>query len=72
MQVWENPRMEGLEFFDIGSEVVVPFTLKATAKNTLKEIEMPITEFIKVKDGKVAEILPFYQDTTKVMETVNY
>lgn len=64
--------MEGLEFFDIGSEVVVPFTLKATAKNTLKEIEMPITEFIKVKDGKVAEILPFYQDTTKVMETVNY
>lgn len=71
MKVWENPRMEGLEFFDIGSEVVVRFKLKATAKSTSKQIEMPITEFIKVKDGKVAEILPFYQDTAKVVEAVS-
>ncbi len=71
MKVWENPRMEGLEFFDIGSEVVVRFTLKATARNTSKEIEMPITEFIKVKDGKVIEILPFYQDTAKIAQVIN-
>ncbi|MDY6901473.1 MAG: nuclear transport factor 2 family protein [Cyanobacteriota bacterium] len=71
MKTWENPRMEGLEFFDIGSEVVVRFTLKATAKNTSKVIEMPITEFIKVKDGKVIEILPFYQDTAKIAEVIN-
>ena len=71
MKVWKNPLMQGLEFFDIGSEVVVRFTLKATARNTLKQIEMPITEFIKVKDGKVIEILPFYQDTAKVAEVIN-
>ena len=70
LQVWENPRMEDLEFFDVGSEVIVRFKLKATAKNTAKEIEMPITEFIKVRDGKVSEILPFYQDTAKVVEVV--
>lgn len=70
LKVWENPRMEDLEFFDIGSEVVVRFKLKAIAKNTSKEIEMPITEFIKVRDGKVSEILPFYQDTAKVVEVV--
>ncbi len=71
MKVWQNPLMQGLEFFDIGSEVVARFTLKATASNTSKQIEMPITEFIKVKDGKVVEILPFYQDTAKVAEAVS-
>ena len=71
MKTWENPVMSGLEFFDIGSEVVVRFTLKATSRNTSKQIEMPITEFIKVKDGKVIEILPFYQDTAKIVEVIN-
>ena len=71
LKVWENPRMEDLEFFDIGSEVVVRFNLKATAKSTSKEIEMPITEFIKVRDDKVIEIIPFYQDTAKVVEVMS-
>ena len=71
LKVWKNPRMEDLEFFDIGSEVVVRFNLKATAKSTSKEIEMPITEFIKVRDDKVIEIIPFYQDTAKVVEVMS-
>ncbi len=56
------------QFFPHGDDLVfVRSRVLARAKATGAEIEWPLLQMIKVRDGRILEIRPFYWDTALVL-----
>ncbi|WP_381803385.1 nuclear transport factor 2 family protein [Streptomyces niveus] len=64
--VWESFEMVEQEFLATGETSVVLTQVHARARATGRELTFPILQAIKVTDGRIAEVRPFYWDTGAV------
>ncbi|MDL5206534.1 nuclear transport factor 2 family protein [Streptomyces sp. ALI-76-A] len=67
-QVWETFDMVEQEFLSTGETAVVLTQVRARARATGRELSFPILQTIKVKDGQIAEVRPFYWDTQAIAD----
>lgn len=69
--VWESFDMVEQEFLatgETGGPAVVLTQVRARARATGRELAFPILQTITVTDGRIAEVRPFYWDTTAVAD----
>jgi ketosteroid isomerase-like protein len=65
---WESFEMLDQTFLAAGDDVVVRTQVRARARATGRELEFPILQMIRVVDGRIAEVWPFYWDTAAIAE----
>ncbi|NGO76537.1 nuclear transport factor 2 family protein [Streptomyces sp. YC504] len=65
-QVWESFDMAEQEFLATGETAVVLTQVHACARATARDLAFPILQTIKVKDGRISEVRPFYWDTEAI------
>lgn len=67
-QVWESFEMVEQEFLATDETAVVLTQVRARARATGRELSFPILQAIKVKDGRITEVRPFYWDTRAIAD----
>ena len=65
-QTWEAFDMVDQQLLATGETAVVLTHVRARARDTGTELEFPILQTLSVRDGRIAEIHPFYWDTAAV------
>ncbi|WP_190111142.1 nuclear transport factor 2 family protein [Streptomyces cinnamoneus] len=65
---WESFDMEEQEFLATGETAVVLTRVRARARATGRELAFPILQTIRVEDGRIVEVHPFYWDTAAVAD----
>ncbi|MEU8579345.1 nuclear transport factor 2 family protein [Streptomyces abikoensis] len=65
-RTWEAFDMEEQEFLVTGETTVVLTRVRARARASGREVDFPILQTIMVKDGRIAEVRPFYWDTAAI------
>ena len=63
---WESFAMLEQEFHAAGDVVVVRTRVRARARPTGRELEFPILQTVRVAEGRIAEVWPFYWDTAAI------
>nr|WP_229900111.1 nuclear transport factor 2 family protein [Streptomyces hiroshimensis] len=63
---WELFEFAEQEFLAAGETTVVRTRVRARARATGRELTFPILQTITFKDGRIAEVRPFYWDTQAV------
>jgi uncharacterized protein len=64
--VWESFEMLEQELHPAGELVVVRTQVRATARATGRRLEFPILQTVRVAEGRIAEVWPFYWDTAAI------
>ncbi|WP_431044758.1 nuclear transport factor 2 family protein [Streptomyces sp. P1-3] len=67
-QVWESFDMAEQEFLATGETAVVLTRIHARARATGRELTFPILQTIKVMDGRITKVHPFYWDTAAIAD----
>ncbi|WJV51374.1 nuclear transport factor 2 family protein [Streptomyces flavofungini] len=67
-RVWAAFDMVEQEFLATGATAVVRTRVHAVARATGRELTFPVLQTIKVADGLITEVDPFYWDTGAVAE----
>lgn len=67
-QVWESFDMVDQKFLATGETAVVLTQVRARARATSRELSFPILQTIKVKNGRITEVRPFYWDTRAIAD----
>lgn len=67
-QVWETFDMVQQTFLATGETAVVLTHVRARVRATGRELSFPILQTIKVKDGQISEVRPFYWDTQAIAD----
>ncbi|MBQ1120426.1 nuclear transport factor 2 family protein [Streptomyces sp. B15] len=65
-RVWESFDITDQEFLATGATMVVLSRIHARARATGREVVFPILQTINVRDGRIAEVRPFYWDTAAI------
>jgi ketosteroid isomerase-like protein len=65
---WESFAMLEQEFHSAGDVVVVRTQVRATARATGRALEFPILQTVRVSDGRIVEVWPFYWDTAAIAD----
>lgn len=65
-QAWESFDMVDQEFLATVGTAVVLTHIHACARATGRELRFPIQQTIRVTDGRIAEVHPFYWDTAAI------
>jgi ketosteroid isomerase-like protein len=63
---WESFEMVDQEFLATSETAVVLTHVRARARATGRELDFPILQSIRVVDGRIAEVRPFYWDTAAI------
>jgi ketosteroid isomerase-like protein len=66
-QTWEEFEMVDQEFLSTAGPAVVLTQVQARARATGREVDFPILQMIRVVDGRIAEVRPFYWDTAAIV-----
>jgi ketosteroid isomerase-like protein len=66
-KTWESFDMTEQEILATGETAVVLTQVRARARATGRELTFPILQTIKVKDGQISEVRPFYWDTAAIV-----
>jgi ketosteroid isomerase-like protein len=66
-QAWEVFEMVEQEFLSTSGTAVVHTQVHARARATGRELDFPILQAIRVVDGRIAEVRPFYWDTAAIV-----
>ncbi|MFI9290230.1 nuclear transport factor 2 family protein [Streptomyces gardneri] len=67
-RVWESFDMTEQEFLATGATAVVLTRVRGRARATGRELTFPILQTITVRDGRIAEVRPFYWDTAAIAD----
>ncbi|MEU7136021.1 nuclear transport factor 2 family protein [Streptomyces sp. NPDC046261] len=67
-RTWESFDMAEQEFLAIGETTVVLTRVRARARATGRELDFPILQTIKVEQGRIVEVRPFYWDTRAIAD----
>ncbi|WFB05952.1 nuclear transport factor 2 family protein [Streptomyces sp. LX-29] len=67
-EAWESFDMVKQEFLATGETAVVLTQVHARARATGRELSFPILQTIRVEDGRITEVRPFYWDTRAVAD----
>ncbi|MFJ9852763.1 nuclear transport factor 2 family protein [Streptomyces sp. NPDC101150] len=65
---WESFDMVEQEFLATGETAVILTQVRARARATGRELAFPVLQTITVRDGRIAEIRPFYWDTGAIAD----
>jgi ketosteroid isomerase-like protein len=65
---WESFAMLEQEFHPAGDVVVVRTQVRATARTTGRKLEFPILQTVRVAEGRITEVWPFYWDTAAIAD----
>jgi ketosteroid isomerase-like protein len=65
-QVWESFEIEQQSFLANDATPVVLSEVRATARASGRELRFPILQMIRIENGRIAEIRPFYWDTAAI------
>jgi uncharacterized protein len=65
-QTWEAFDMVDQQFLSTTETAVVLTQVHARARATGRELEFPILQSIRVVDGRITEVRPFYWDTAAI------
>jgi ketosteroid isomerase-like protein len=65
-RTWEAFEMVEQEFLATSGTAVVLTQVHARARATGREIDFPILQSIRVIDGRISEVRPFYWDTAAI------
>lgn len=68
-RVWESFDMVEQEFLATGATTVVLTRVRARSRTTGRELAFPILQTIRVEEGRISEVHPFYWDTAAIAET---
>jgi uncharacterized protein len=66
-QTWEVFEMVDQEFLSTSATAVVLTHVHARARATGRELDFPILQTVRVADGRIAEVHPFYWDTAAIV-----
>ncbi|MHC9295078.1 nuclear transport factor 2 family protein [Mycobacterium sp. LTG2003] len=66
-QTWSAFEMVEQEFLSTAETAVVLTQVHARARATGRELNFPILQTIRVVDGRIAEVRPFYWDTAAIV-----
>ncbi|WP_067791748.1 nuclear transport factor 2 family protein [Nocardia amikacinitolerans] len=64
--VWEVFELVDQQFLATGETAVVHTEVRARARATGRELRFPILQTLRVEDGRITEIRPFYWDTKEI------
>lgn len=67
-QAWQSFDLVEQKFLATEGTVVVWTRVRARARATGRELDFPILQTITIRDGRIAEIHPFYWDTAAIAE----
>jgi ketosteroid isomerase-like protein len=65
-QTWEAFEMVDQEFLSTAEPAVVLTHVHARARATGRELDFPILQTVRVVDGRITEVRPFYWDTAAI------
>lgn len=65
-ETWEAFEMVEQQFLSTSGIAVVLTQVRARARATGRELDFPILQTIRVVDGRIAEVRPFYWDTAAI------
>lgn len=63
---WAAFEMLEQQLYPTGDAVVVHTDVRATARATGRELEFPILQMVRVAEGRITEVRPFYWDTAAI------
>ena len=66
-EAWESFEIGEQEFLAMGETAVVHSQVRARARATGRELAFPVLQTIAVRDGRIAEVRPFYWDTAAIV-----
>jgi len=66
---WEHFTNADLQILDAGETVVGMSRLQARSKSGV-EVDVPLAEFFRVRDGKIVELRPFYFDGDAIIQAI--
>ncbi|MCC2279820.1 nuclear transport factor 2 family protein [Streptomyces sp. ET3-23] len=67
-RTWASFAMEEQEFLTTGETAVVLTRIRARARASGRELAFPVLQTIRVEDGRISEVRPFYWDTAIIAE----
>jgi ketosteroid isomerase-like protein len=67
-RTWEVFDLVEQEFLATGETAVVLTRVRARARATGRELAFPILQTIRIRDGRIAEVRPFYWDTRAIAD----
>jgi ketosteroid isomerase-like protein len=67
-RTWEAFEMVEQEFLSMSETAVVLTHVHARSRATGQELDFPILQTIRVVDGRIAEVRPFYWDTAAIAD----
>ncbi|WP_106402833.1 nuclear transport factor 2 family protein [Actinocorallia populi] len=67
-RAWESFDMLRQEFLATGETAVVRTEVRARSRATGRELVFPILQTIKVGNGRITEVRPFYWDTAAIAD----
>jgi ketosteroid isomerase-like protein len=66
-QTWAAFDLSDQEFLATTPELAIVLThVHARVRATGKELDFPILQLLRIKDGRIAEVRPFYWDTAAI------
>ncbi len=65
-RTWESFEIGEQEFLAVGATSVVLTQVRARARETGRELEFPILQTLRVENGRIVEVHPFYWDTAAI------
>jgi uncharacterized protein len=72
-EAWSELEVEDVQVLDGGDElVVVALTMNAISRATGRRMSMPLTQTVRLRDGLIAEVRPFYWDTDEVNRVLGH
>lgn len=66
--VWSNMDLKELHVTGTPDRIHLSCTLTMVARSTGKSITQPFCEFLRFRDGRLAEGIPFYYDTKELLD----
>ncbi|MCT7657564.1 nuclear transport factor 2 family protein [Mycobacterium deserti] len=65
-RTWETFEMVEQEFLSTSATAVVLTQVHARSRATRRSVDFPILQTLRVVDGRIAEVRPFYWDTAAI------
>ena len=67
---WSEFEMLDQQFLATGETAVVRTRVRARARASRREVSFPILQTLRIADGRIAEVWPFYWDTAAIVAAI--
>ncbi len=68
---WSSLEVRSPEFYPCGDVVIVRSHVHAQARATGQSVDYPLLQFIRIRQGRILELRPFYWDTAALLPALS-